>query len=161
MAGKVAGGTATDQHHSTYERNLRRAVELLAPAGLCGLIEPICSYGVPDYYLNSYERAVSVLQRIDSPAHLRLQLDVYHLQHLTGNVTYRIRDLMPWVGHVQIAQVPLRQEPHTMGELNFGYVFRVLEESEYKGEWIGLEYRPAVETTVGLGQWLSKYGYAL
>lgn len=150
----------TEAHHRTYERNLRSAIALLEPAGICGLIEPISQYGVPDYYLNSYELAVAVIERIASP-HLRLQLDLYHLQHIAGNVTYRMRDLMPLVGHVQIAQVPHRHEPHTLGELNYAYVFQVLEESLYAGDWIGLEYRPAVETTVGLGQWLSKYGYKL
>lgn len=160
MAGKVTGGVRTDQHRRTYERNLRSAVALLEPAGIVATIEPICQYGVPDYYLNNYEMAVEMIKLIGSPA-LRLQLDLYHLQHIDGNVTYRMRELMPLVGHVQIAQVPHRHEPHTLGELNYAYVLQVLEESEYVGDWIGLEYRPALETTVGLGQWLSKYGYAL
>lgn len=161
MAGKVPATGATAIHHSTYERNLRAAVAPLAAAGVCGLIEPICAYGVPDYYLHTYERAVDVLAAIARPASLRLQLDVYHLQHIAGNVTHRIGELMPWTGHVQVAQVPARQEPHTAGELDFAYVFAVLEASGYAGEWIGLEYRPRVETRVGLTEWLSKFGYAL
>lgn len=87
-------------------------------------------------------------------------LDLYHLQHIAGNVTHRIRDLMPFVGHVQIAQVPHRNEPHSLGELNYAYVFRVLDECRYSS-WIGLEYRPAAETQDGLRQWLDLYGFQL
>lgn len=67
---------------------------------------------------------------------------------------------MPVVGHVQVAQVPLRQEPDSFGELNYQYVFQVLENSDYDS-WIGLEYQPAGETVRGLEQWLTKFGYTL
>lgn len=55
MAGKVIG-PVTQQHHDTYETNLRYAANVLAPEGIVGVIEPICVYGVPAYYLNNYAR---------------------------------------------------------------------------------------------------------
>lgn len=55
MAGKVIG-PVTQLHHDTYEKNLRYAADVLAPEGIVGVIEPICVYGVPDYYLNNYAR---------------------------------------------------------------------------------------------------------
>lgn len=57
MAGKVIG-SVTQQHHDTYEKNLRYAADVLAPEGIVGVIEPICVYGVPDYYLNNYARGL-------------------------------------------------------------------------------------------------------
>lgn len=46
------------------------------------------------------------------------------------------------VGHMQLAQVPGRHEPNSAGEVNFTYLFKLLEELGYEG-YIGLEYNPA------------------
>ena len=48
------------------------------------------------------------------------------------------------LGHMQIAQVPERGEPDSPGEINYDYVFSVLEKAGYQG-WIGLEYKPVGE----------------
>lgn len=64
MAGKVST-EVTDAHHLAYERNLRYAIGVLEPLGIVGLIEPICVYGVPDYYLNSYERGTILCTYLD------------------------------------------------------------------------------------------------
>lgn len=55
MAG-IVDGRLTPEHHVTYESNLKYAAHLLEPENIVGVIEPICSYGVPGYYLNSYDR---------------------------------------------------------------------------------------------------------
>lgn len=47
-------------------------------------------------------------------------------------------------GHVQIAQVPGRNEPDSAGELNYSYLFNTLEEHGYQG-YIGCEYKPLGE----------------
>lgn len=40
-----------------------------------------------------------------------------------------------------MAQVPGRGEPSSPGELNFPYLFQLLEEEGYKG-FVGCEYQP-------------------
>ena len=50
-----------------------------------------------------------------------------------------------FTGHIQIAQVPGRNEPDSAGELNYNYLFNTLENYGYLG-YIGCEYKP-------LGQW--------
>lgn len=47
-------------------------------------------------------------------------------------------------GHVQIAQVPGRNEPDSPGELNYSYLFKTLERYGYQG-YIGCEYKPLGE----------------
>ena len=47
-------------------------------------------------------------------------------------------------GHVQVAQVPGRGEPNSPGELNFPYLFQLLEDEGYKG-FVGCEYQPRGE----------------
>lgn len=60
MAGKI-NGEQTKDNDDAYESNLRFAVELLEKENILGLIEPINSYSVPNYYMNSYEKGKSSL----------------------------------------------------------------------------------------------------
>lgn len=46
-----------------------------------------------------------------------------------------------FTGHIQIAQVPNRDEPGCKGEIDYSYVFKLLEDVGYDG-CIGLEYNP-------------------
>lgn len=48
------------------------------------------------------------------------------------------------LGHIQIAQVPGRHEPDSPGELNFPYIFELLESLGYTG-YVGCEYAPKGE----------------
>lgn len=64
------------------------------------------------------------------------------------------------LGHVQVAQVPDRGEPGSSGELDFTYLFQLLEDKGYQG-FVGCEYRPRGEgdtggTEVGQG-WFFPY----
>ena len=47
-------------------------------------------------------------------------------------------------GHVQIAQVPDRNEPDSAGEINYSYLFNMLDKLNYQGH-IGCEYKPLSE----------------
>lgn len=149
MAGIV--DQPTEANHETYEKNLKYAAQLFEAKGIIGLIEPINKYSAPGYYLNSYERAVGILNKINSP-NLKLQLDIFHLQQIKGDLTNNIKSLLPLVGHIQVAQVPKRNEPNTPGEIDYNYIFQLLEELNYT-EWIGLEYNPKNDTDSGL-TWL-------
>lgn len=58
-----------------------------------------------------------------------------------------------------MAQVPDRHEPNTSGEINYRYVFSLLEQLGYNG-WIGLEYKPAGSTEAGL-KWIDEFSIVL
>jgi hydroxypyruvate isomerase len=79
---------------------------------------------------------------------LGLQFDVYHVQVTEGDITKRMEQFMPVIAHMQIADVPARNEPGT-GEIGWAYVFRRMDELGYSG-WVGCEYRPAGDTVAGL-----------
>lgn len=55
MSGKIAG-ESTKLNDNAYETNLRYAIGLLEKENIMGLIEPINSYSVPNYYMNSYDK---------------------------------------------------------------------------------------------------------
>jgi hydroxypyruvate isomerase len=58
------------------------------------------------------------------------------------------------IGHVQIASVPLRNEPDA-GETNYPHLYETLDKVGYKG-WIGCEYNPRNGTEAGL-DWFQPY----
>ncbi|KAI8129332.1 putative hydroxypyruvate isomerase [Lucilia cuprina] len=157
MAGLVKNCPVED-HLKTYQMNLKYAAGILEQENIVGLIEPINKYSVPSYFMNSYEVARNVLENVNSK-NLRLMLDVFHLQLIRGNVTHAFEDFAQLIGHIQIAQVPQRHEPDDVGELNYEYVFSLIEKLKYS-DWIGCEYKPKTNTIDGL-KWLNKYGVEL
>lgn len=55
MAGKLSTAP-TAANDLAYENNLRLATKIFEAENLICLIEPINSYSIPNYYLNSYEK---------------------------------------------------------------------------------------------------------
>jgi len=79
---------------------------------------------------------------------LGLQFDIYHCQITEGDVTKRLEAHMPVIAHLQIADVPSRNEPGT-GEIGWPFVFAEIDRLGYAG-WVGCEYRPRGDTVTGL-----------
>ena len=82
------------------------------------------------------EDTLSLIEAVDHP-HLRLMLDLYHAQIGEGNLIELIRRAAPFIGEVQVADVPGRCEPGT-GEINYPAVARELWAAGYRGT-VGLE----------------------
>jgi hydroxypyruvate isomerase len=137
-----------------YRRAVSHAAERLSEAGADLLIEPINGRDMPGYFLNSVDLAAALIaeRRLSN---LKLQFDIYHCQVIHGDVTTRLRALLPVIGHVQIASVPGRNEPDRE-ELNYPYLFETLDRLGYQG-FVGCEYRPRGKTLDGLG-WLADAG---
>jgi hydroxypyruvate isomerase len=155
MAGVLPPDASTEERARrmrTLTRNLRHACEEAAPQNVTVLIEPINTRDVPGYLLNTQAEAHAIREELGM-ANLRVQMDLYHAQIMEGDIATKIRKWLPHIGHVQIAGVPGRHEPDT-GELNYDYLFRLLDELKFDG-WVGCEYRPAQSTTGGLG-WFYK-----
>ncbi|XP_006620538.1 putative hydroxypyruvate isomerase [Apis dorsata] len=156
MSGKV--NQITSINDDIYIKNLLYAVEKFQKEGIIALIEPINNITVPNYYMNSFQKGLDVIKKINK-SNLKLQLDIFHLQHICGNITKNIKELLPYIGHIQIAQVPDRHEPDTSGEIDYKYVLSLLEREGYN-EYIGLEYYPMSSSINGLN-WIQRYGYKL
>jgi hydroxypyruvate isomerase len=153
MAGLLPAGTATGTAASLYAANLAWACELTKEAGVLVVIEPINHRDMPGFFLNTTDQAAAVVEAIGRDR-LAILFDIYHCQITEGDVTSRMAKLLPLIGHVQIADVPARNEPGT-GELNWPYIFSRIDSIGYQG-WIGCEYRPAGETVAGLA-WIRNF----
>lgn len=94
---------------------------------------PVDHPGVP---FGRAEDTLALVSSIDHPR-LRLNLDLYHAQIGEGNLIELCRDCLPWIGEVQVADVPGRREPGT-GEINYAGVARALADMGYAGP-VGME----------------------
>jgi hydroxypyruvate isomerase len=152
MAGLAPSGADRAALRATYLANLAWAAAQAAPRGVDVLVEPINTRDIPGFFLNRQNDAHAIVAEVGAP-NLKVQMDLYHLQIVEGDVTCKLRQYLPTgrVGHLQIAGVPLRHEPDE-GELNHAHLFGVIDELGYDG-WIGCEYRPRAGTSAGLG-WL-------
>ncbi|MEJ1282529.1 hydroxypyruvate isomerase (putative) [Cricetulus griseus] len=159
MAGRVPQGAdraaIQGEMETVFLENLKYAAGVLAQENLVGLLEPINTRITdPQYFLDTPQQAAAILQKVGRP-NLQLQMDIFHWQIMGGNLTANIREFLPIVGHVQVAQVPDRGEPGSSGELDFSYLFQLLEDEGYQG-FVGCEYRPRGDTVEGLS-WLRSY----
>ena len=79
---------------------------------------------------------LDLVAAVDHP-NLRMMLDLYHAQIGEGNLIELCRRALPYIGEIQIADVPGRREPGT-GEINYPTIAAALAEMGYRGT-IGLE----------------------
>ena len=155
MAGLAPPGAERAALRATYVSNLAWAAQQAASVGIDVLIEPINPRDIPRFFLNRQDEAHAVVQEVGA-SNLKVQMDLYHCQIVEGDLAMKIKQYLPTgrVGHFQIAGVPERHEPDR-GELNFPYLFELIDALGYAGH-IGAEYRPKAGTTAGLG-WFQRY----
>ncbi|MFB9289937.1 2-oxo-tetronate isomerase [Pseudoduganella plicata] len=147
MAGIVPRGLDLRRAREAYIVNLQYAADLLAPHGIGVTIEPINGHDTPDYFLQDSTQALDIIAAADRP-NLYLQYDIYHMHRMGEPVAQRLRDSLPSIRHIQIADAPGRHEPGT-GEIDYPGLLALLDELGYDG-WVGCEYRPHGDTLAGL-----------
>jgi 2-dehydrotetronate isomerase len=153
----MSGGCAPEdlrRSEETYVSNLRWAAGEIAGSGITIVLEPLNSYDRPGNVVCKSDRIVELLGEIGEPG-VKLMFDFYHIQVMEGDLIRRFRRHRPHIGHVQIANAPLRTAPD-VGEINFAAVFEELAQSDYTGP-IGLEYKPGGRTEDDFG-WMEKFG---
>lgn len=114
------------------QRTLSRVAQLGRSAEVTFCLENLNSAvdhpGVP---FARAEDTLALVQAVDSP-HLRLNLDLYRAQIGEGNLIELVRRALPYIGEIQIADVPGRCEPGT-GEINYPAIARALAQAGYRG----------------------------
>lgn len=149
MAGFASGPTA----HETFVENLRYACTQAAPNDITILIEPLNHYDAPGYFLSTTDQAAEVIKAVGA-ANLKLMFDCYHVQLMQGDLSHRLSNLLPIIGHIQFASVPDRGAPDH-GEVNYAHIFQVIKDLGYTAA-LGAEYKPGGDTDATLG-WLGTF----
>lgn len=147
MAGFAQGLDADGSFHA----NLAYACAQAAPLGITILIEPLNRYDAPGYFLQTTTQAREIISTLGLP-NLKLMFDCYHVQVMEGDLTRRLTDLLPIIGHIQFASVPDRGAPDR-GEVAYGHIFRHIRALGYTAP-LGAEYKPGGPTERSLS-WLS------
>jgi hydroxypyruvate isomerase len=146
MAGFAEGATAL----TTFIDNLRYATQAASPLGITILIEPLNHYDAPGYFLQTTQQAKEIIESV-AASNLKLMFDCYHVQLMEGDLSHRLSDLLPIIGHIQFASVPDRGPPD-QGEVNYRHIFNHISALGYHSP-LGAEYRPAGDTDATLN-WL-------
>ena len=86
-----------------------------------------------------FAKAADTLALVESvnSDHLKLNLDLYHAQIGEGNLVGLVTECLPWIGEIQVADVPGRCQPGT-GEIYYPRIAQALTELGYTGV-VGLE----------------------
>ncbi|WP_282606578.1 hydroxypyruvate isomerase family protein [Pelagibius sp. Alg239-R121] len=148
MAGFAQGADARE----TFITNLGYACDAALPHGITILIEPLNHHDAPGYFLNTADQAAEIIEAVGAQ-NLKLMFDCYHLQIMQGDITRRLEQFMPLIGHIQIAAVPSRGEPGD-GELDYRHVMQTIRSLGFTAP-VGAEYRPVASTEAGLS-WMQK-----
>jgi hydroxypyruvate isomerase len=97
---------------------------------------------------------LALVRAVDSPG-LRMNLDLYHAQIGEGNLIELVRRSLPWIGEIQVADVPGRQEPGT-GEINYPAIAGALRDLGYDGV-VGLEAFASGDSLEALNRFRSAF----
>lgn len=144
----LLSGLAEDgpETRATWLANLRWAAER-CPPGLTLSLEPINRRDMPGYFLHRQAQAHALLTLLGSER-VKLQLDLYHCRVSEGASLPHLQQALASgrLAHVQLAGVAARQEP-APGE--FDEELALLDQAGWRGA-VGLEYRPAGDSSAGL-----------
>ena len=147
MAGVAQGPEA----EATFRESLRHACREATPHGITILIEPLNGRDVPGYFLATATQAAALIRDLDLPA-LKMMFDCYHVQIMEGDLTHRLAEFLPLIGHIQIAAVPDRGTPDH-GEVDYRHIAAEIDRLGWTAA-VGAEYhdpRPTEETLGWMG----------
>ncbi|MXQ13182.1 hydroxypyruvate isomerase family protein [Microvirga makkahensis] len=150
MAGVLPAARRSQVHWDCYIENLALAAREASKRGITILVEAMSAGAVPDYYIETPDRAAEAIAETGQ-SNIRLLFDVFHTVNSGLDLDGQIRRHAPLIAHVHIADFPGRHEPGS-GTLDFARIGRTLAETGYKGV-LGCEYVPAGQTEDGL-DWL-------
>ena len=141
-SGFTREGVSPEEHKAEAIKVLRRAADLAEAAGVTLVVEPLNDrVEHPGMYLVDTALALDIIAAVNSPR-LKLLYDVYHSQVMGEDMTAVLAGRMQWVEHVQVADMPGRNEPGT-GTIDWPRTIAGLRALGYTGA-IGMEYRPTL-----------------
>ena len=90
---------------------------------------------------------LDLVREVNHP-NMRMNLDLYHAQIGEGNLVELVREALPFIGEIQVADVPGRMEPGT-GEINYSRIAEELKALDYVGV-VGMEAFASSDSEIAL-----------
>ncbi len=104
--------------------------------------------GHPGYQGDHIDYCVEIVRAVSSP-NFKVLFDAYHVQIMDGDLVTRIHEHKDFIGHVQIAGNPGRNEIGADQEINYRAVMKALLDIKYQG-YVGHEWIPTGDALAGL-----------
>lgn len=117
--------------YETAVKNLHRVLGLVEGTGICLMLEHLNTVYLPGYYWDSASMVTTLAREIDHPQ-VRMVYDAFHQQLSVGRLTDHLVAALPWMGRLDVGNVPGRGEPGC-GEIDFAQLRKVLD----RGHWDG------------------------
>jgi hydroxypyruvate isomerase len=150
LAGNLLADVPREQQLSCLRDRLAWAAGRARDGGRRVVVELLNSRDTPAYLVTHLDEALDLVETIHEAA-LGIQFDTYHVSIMEGDLLAAARRALPWIRHVQIADLPGRHEPGS-GTLPIEAFLTLLHEGGYEGD-VGLEYIPVTSAVDGL-TWL-------
>ena len=136
-----------------FKENMRIAAEEMAAIDIPAIIEALNPEFRPGSLLTTSQEVMDVIKEVDHP-NLGMEYDAYHMYGTEGNMEQTVEKYLPYIGNIQIADIPGRGEPGT-GEIDYDLFLSNLDRIGYK-KWVALEYTPTGDTVETL-KWINKW----
>lgn len=138
VPGRYSVGREWDYQTAYVIDNLKRCAEIVEPAGLVMVLEPLNPYrDHPGLFLSKIPQAYQICRAVNSPS-CKILFDMYHQQITEGNIIPNIDRAWSEVAYFQVGDNPGRKEP-TTGEMNYRNIFKHIHEKGFEGV-VGMEH---------------------
>jgi hydroxypyruvate isomerase len=138
VPGRYDTGVEWDYQTANVVDNLKRFAEVLEPAGLAMVLEPLNPWrDHPGLFLTKMPQAYLICQAVGSPS-CKILCDIYHQQITEGNLIPNIDRSWDEIAYFQIGDNPGRKEP-TTGEINYKNIFEHIHGKGFTGV-MGMEH---------------------
>ena len=149
-SGFLREGVSAEEHREEAVKALKQAATLAEEAGVLLVLEPLnTKVEHPGMYLDSTVLGLDIVEEVGSP-NLKLLFDAYDSAVMGDDLKTVLADRIHLVHHVQVADMPGRNEPGT-GTIDWAGVISGLASLGYRGA-IGLEYKPTRPSRESLAQ---------
>jgi len=133
----IAPGVFDMRLHMDYQTanaidNLRLCCDILEPAGLTIVLEPLNTLkNHPGSFLTGMPQSYAICRAVNRPS-CKIVDDLYHQQISEGNLISNIEAAWSEIGAFHLGDNPGRNEP-TTGEINFKNIFKYIYNKKYDG----------------------------
>lgn len=139
VVGNNIKGLSKEQMFEAAAAKLREARPVLEQNEKMIILEPMNPYNHANHCFYGSKDGIALCKMADSPW-VKLNWDLFHMQRFEGNLIDNLRKGKDYVGYLQLADSPARNEPGT-GEVNYTNVFEAIREIGYTLP-VGLECSP-------------------
>ena len=103
-----------------------------------------------DYQFDNMAFGTELMKRVNSPK-VKILYDIYHVQIMEGDVIRRMKEGLPYIGHLHTAGNPGRHEFDDSQEMNYRGIAKAIAESGYSG-FLSHEYSPLKDPMTSLAE---------